>query len=493
MPQLTANTGFLGRSLTVFGFNDVYDLDPFPGQQRGGVARVATLAAGRDPAKSLLLFGGDACGSGALSPLFRGSQMIEAFNRMGVDAAVPGNHEFDYGPEVATKRFSESRFPWLAANLVWRPDGSNVPGTSPYVLFERDGVRVGVLGLIGDWLGETNGGPDILCVDPIAKAKEVCAKLKEAGAEVIIALTHMQEEEDRELASKVPEINLIVGGHDHKTIADVSAHLMKAGCDGLGLGRAAITLSTEVFVSDGPQVFATENVIEHPEIRAIADTAIATYREKFGEVLAVSNDSLNVPHEVLRTGEARLASLVTDIYRAYAENELRRLGYDFGVDLALTNSGAIRSQQAAIEAGPVTLGQAMALFPSAKELVACRVTGAQLLLALEHGVSEVQNRAGRFLHASGMNYVFDASRPVGSRVVSVTINGTAIDPNKAYVVAMEDFLHSGGDGFEMLKGTPRVMKERLPDTIDIFIAFLKASQRITLPPIEGRVTRLDGE
>jgi len=127
--------------------NDVYQLDPVEG--RGGLARVATLvrALRRETPNTLFVLGGDTLSPSVFSTLFQGHQMIEAWNLLGLDAAVLGNHEFDFGPAVLRQRMAESRFPWLGANVL--DPGTRRPwgGAQTALLREWSGMRVGLVGV----------------------------------------------------------------------------------------------------------------------------------------------------------------------------------------------------------------------------------------------------------------------------------------------------------------------------------------------------------
>src|SRR5512145_1079043 len=181
--------------------NDIYQIAPIdPQAPRGGLARLASLVKAirqQDPA-TLFTFGGDTLSPSVESGLFKGRQMMAAWNALGVDIAVPGNHEFDFGESVLRDRLAESRFPWLAANLLAEPP---LPAIKPSELRVINGVRVGLLGLLTpDTATLSKPGPNIRFAELLSAAAREVAALRSQGAEVIVGLTHCTLAEDRLLA-----------------------------------------------------------------------------------------------------------------------------------------------------------------------------------------------------------------------------------------------------------------------------------------------------
>ena len=167
---------------------------------------------------------------GIESGLFKGAQMMRAWNATGVDLAVPGNHEFDFGEAVARERFAESRFPWLAANLHADPP---LPALKASELRTVGGVRVGILGLITpETVTLSKPGPRIRFTGLLDAARREAAALRAQGAAAVVALTHNTLAEDREIAA-TGVVDLILGGHDHHLITETAGGtpILKAGSD----------------------------------------------------------------------------------------------------------------------------------------------------------------------------------------------------------------------------------------------------------------------
>ncbi len=184
--------------ITVLHTNDVYEIAPQQG--RGGLAELATLLQRERAAAahSITTFGGDLISPSVLSGITEGAQMIELYNLLGTDVAVLGNHEFDFGPEIAAQRVRESTFPWLGTNVLGR-DGKPAVGTVDLHMIEVGGYRIGFFGLLTpDTAVLSSPGPDITFAPAIATAASAVERLEAQGADVILALTHEDFADDRD-------------------------------------------------------------------------------------------------------------------------------------------------------------------------------------------------------------------------------------------------------------------------------------------------------
>ena len=231
---LVAGPGFAEPvTITVLHTNDVYEIAPREG--RGGLAELATLLQQERAAAehSITTFGGDLISPSVLSGLTQGAQMVELYNLLGTDVAVLGNHEFDFGPEVLAQRIKESDFPWLGTNVLG-PDGKPAVGTVGLHTMEVGGYKIGFFGLLAPETDVLSSpGPDITFAPLVETAAAAVRRLEAEGADVIVALTHDDIADDRELARSIEEIDLILGGHDHDPITfyEGDTLIVKAGYD----------------------------------------------------------------------------------------------------------------------------------------------------------------------------------------------------------------------------------------------------------------------
>ena len=474
-------------TITVLHTNDVYEIAPRNG--RGGLAELATLLQEEraDAERSITTFGGDLISPSVLSGLTQGTQMVELYNLLGIDVAVLGNHEFDFGPEVLAQRIIESDFPWLGTNVLGA-DGKPALGTVDLHLIDLGGYRIGFFGLLAPETDVLSSpGPGITLTPPVATATAAVERLKQQGADVIVALTHDDIADDRELARSVDGIDLILGGHDHEPITfyEYDTLIVKAGYDAHYL--AAIDLVVDrVQGRDGEVVqiipswryLSTAGIPPDPEIKALVDR----YENRLDEELAVpvgtATVMLDSRRDSVRTGESNFGNLIADAMRA-----------GVGAEVALTNGGGIRGDRT-YDAGTVlTRKDILSELPFGNVTVLLELSGADLLAALENGVSDVENKAGRFPHVSGMSVVYDPSKPPGSRIVEVKVGGQPLDLGRIYRVATNEYVQSGGDGYAALS--------RGKALIDAFGATLIASmvmdyieeQGEIAPALEGRIKR----
>lgn len=210
---------FPGRRINIWHFSDVRDLGEGPREPVGGAARMASAihhaeaALGSAP---LVLFSGGALGPSDAVVLARGEHAISALNAMQVQCAVVGNRDLAFGLERFEELSRLSAFPWLLSNARLAKGGGPVPGTERSRIIEHLGVRVGLIGLVdGHWAAPAGADDAVLeCLDAVEEARVLASQLRQDGAEIVVALTHARAAVDRALCSQVPEVDLVLGGHD---------------------------------------------------------------------------------------------------------------------------------------------------------------------------------------------------------------------------------------------------------------------------------------
>lgn len=467
--------------------NDIYQIAPVdPKAQRGGLARLAGLVGrirGEHPA-TLFVFGGDTLSPGIESGLFKGAQMMRAWNAMGVDLAVPGNHEFDFGEEVLRQRLSESRFPWLAANLVATPP---LPMVSAGEIRSMGGVRIGFLGLITPETATlSKPGPNIRFEELIAATRRQAAMLRADGAAAVVALTHNNLVEDRELAAS-GVVDLILGGHDHHLITETfnRTPILKAGSD----ARDALHVRLR-FARDGERhrllgiawdiLPVDSRWPEDAKVKALADDVERQVGARLNERIAESDVALDARGETLRRGESNIASFAADAVRAA-----------MGADVALLNAGGFRADRV-IGPGPLTRRDVMSLLPFQNPLLLLSISGAQLREALEHGIDLriVHGQSGAMPQVSGVRLAYDPSLPRGSRIVELVVAGVPVAADTRYTLATSQYLALGGDGYSALKAlTVLRPAEGSPVETDVLLQAMERAGRIA-PRADARIKAL---
>jgi 2',3'-cyclic-nucleotide 2'-phosphodiesterase (5'-nucleotidase family) len=468
-----------GPDLHIIHFNDVYEIEPVSGGALGGAARVATIFNEHANDNPLILFSGDALSPSIMSSIFKGQQMIDVFNQLGLDYAVVGNHEMDFGLELAVERISQSQFPWLSANVTDAVSGAPYAGSIPSVLTDWNGVQVGIVGLLGNWLDLVGPNAQAQYNDFITVGQQEVQNLKAQGAQFIIALTHMDMEEDRALAQAIPDIDLIVGGHDHDPMHEIvnNTLIWKTGSDFRTLGEL------KVFLIPGQKALilpnyipVTASVAEEPNMAALVADYASTLDAELGQSVGETTVALDATRSGVRTTESNFGNLIADASRAFTN-----------ADVALVNGGGIRTDQM-YGPGQLTRRDIQAVLPFGNVVITVEVSGADLVAALENGVSEVEKTSGRFPHISGATYKYDPAAPAGARILEVIVGGQALDPAKMYVVAINDFIGSGGDGYEVFANAPRRLSEAGGPLLANVVMDYVTQQGTISPGVEGRIT-----
>jgi 5'-nucleotidase len=474
--------------ITLLQVNDVYQFAPVDRGTRGGLARVMTLKKQiqKESPHTLFLFAGDTISPSVESITYKGAQMIESWNTAGLDYATFGNHEFDFGPEVLRERMKESHFSWLAANVIDKITGKPFGGAEAFVIREFDGVKVGIFGLV---LPETKitsrPGPDVDFRNPCEIARKVVADIHARGAKVVVALTHLSMREDKELA-RCADVDVIIGGHEHTLLESAAggAPIFKMTADARELGRIDLNVSKtsgELESIDWKVMPVTSETKEDPEF-AVVYRKYAGLLKELSQVVGRTSVALDARSAENRTRETNVGNMVVEAFRRVT-----------AADVALMNGGSIRADTI-ISPGRLTKRDLLSILPFKNKVVKLELTGATLRAALEHGVSRSaeDTQPGRFPQVAGIRFTFDASRPAGSRLVSVTANGQPLDDNRKYTLATTDFLAiDGGDGYSMLTGARLLISpEQRQSDFDILRRAVAAAKSIA-PKVDGRIKRLD--
>lgn len=465
VPPPRAYGGERPRVVTVLHFTDVYNLESGTVEPVGGAARLATAvrtererATRLGRAAPLLAFGGDVFAPSLASTVFKGEQMVPVMNALGVDCACVGNHDFDHGLDVATRRLRECDAPFLCANVMDRATGEPLGGCGrTWSTRLDDGVRVGFVGLAEEeWLATMPlvAKEDVSYEDFVLCGRRHARELRADGCDVVIALTHMRTPNDERLASEVPEFDAVLGGHDHNYLCErVEGTLVcKSGTEFRWLTRLTLTLPPAGELASRPpravaeaavaeQIFVTSDVPEEPGVAAI----VKRYADKMGAAMDVRLGHTLVPldgrFDRVRLFETNLGNLVCDLLRLAT-----------GADCVLINSGTLRSD-VLHPAGELTVRDLTAMLPMLDETIVIEINGDALVRALENGVCMWPRLEGRFPQVSGMEVEFDAGAEAGKRVRAVRVCGAEVDPGRLYTVCTKSYLADGKDGYECLKGS----------------------------------------
>ncbi|WP_042694538.1 bifunctional UDP-sugar hydrolase/5'-nucleotidase [Azospirillum sp. B506] len=473
-------------TLTFLHVNDVYEIAPVKGQ--GGFGPLMTLlkrerAAAPD---AITTVGGDFLSPSLLSGTTRGEQMITLFNAIGVDAVTFGNHEFDFGPDLLKQRMAESKFPWIGTN-VRSADGSAFASTVPSWTRTIDGITVGFLGLITpDTARLSSAGPSLDFPPVLETAAATVKDLRAKGASVVVALTHLTIAEERELASKVKGIDLILGGHDHDPISfyEGSTLILKAGHDAQYLGVVKLAVETKD-AGKGPatttvptewRFVTTAGVPADPEVEGVVEGYTKRLDSDLAAVIGTTTTELDSRKDVVRSREASMGNLIADALRDALK-----------ADVAITNGGGIRADALHPAGSKLTRKDIFAELPFGNVGVLVEMSGQDLISTLEHGVSKVEEKAGRFPQVSGLTMTYDPKAPAGRRVTSVMVGGKPVDPQATYRVATNDYMLKGGDGYAAFPRSKVIVDASGAVLLATIVMNHVEAKKTVSPAVEGRI------
>lgn len=472
---------------------------------------------------TLTLTAGDAVGATPpLSSFFADEPTILAMNMMGFDVDTFGNHNFDGGITRLQSQIDLAEFQYVSANLQNRDD--NLTGVEDFEIFEIEGIKVAVIGITNPeapTLVFPGNFGTIVPTDPVQAALKARNAAKDAGAEVIVVITHMGvtgfsdgqpfgplidfAEAVNKGGKHEPKIDVIVGDHTDVQFSGVinGALVYENRSKGLTYAKANLNVDAET----GKILSKSVDFVTPVASAVTPDPAIVAMLQPYRDALApilntqVGSSNVFIPRADAcgradgRLCESLVGNTVTDAMR------LR-----YGVDFAITNAGGLRANLTCPTTDittdfcppytpppyPITRGQVLTVLPFGNVAVTLLVNGAELKSMLENGVSAMPGANGRFAQVSGLCFTYDISAPVGSRVTGAvrqaadgTCAGPAVDLTAAssYTIAENDFMASGGDGypnFAIRMVTREIMDQVLAD-------YVTANSPIN-PAIQGRIT-----
>jgi 5'-nucleotidase len=427
--------------LTLLHINDVYEITPVEAGKSGGLARVATVLARlrqANPATRMLLAGDfvspSALGTARLNgERLGGRQMIAVLNAAGLDAATLGNHEFDISEAQLSQRIQESRFAYLSTNVT-DSTGRPLLGIPRHLILRITDPqgRLARVGLVAATVDQVHR-PNLRYQPNVDALRRELALIKDS-ADVFVALTHLRLADDVTLADSLPQLDLILGGHEHENWS------IRRGDRFTPIIKADANVRSVAIV----------DVVVRPGSRPSVNWRIVTITDSIPETLAVAAEAkrwTTIAYDAFRKDglepERTIATLPAPLDAREAmirsgENDFTRLVTQAllkeapGADVALMNSGSIRLDDV-LPPGPITEYDVIRLLPFGGKVLEVEMTGALLRQVLEQGD---QNRGiGGFLLRANAE-----PGPGGW-----TIGGAPLDPRKRYRVVCLDFLVSGGE------------------------------------------------
>ena len=469
----TSTTKDLTGHIVILHTNDVH----------GGIAGYAKLAAAKESyttsgAYTLLVDAGDYIQGDPTVSASQGKTAIELMNSTGYDAATVGNHEFDYGYANLKTISAQANFPILAANVQY----NGATAFDSHTIFTAaNGKKIGVFGLETPETATKAHPAKIQGVtfvggqDMMKLAQTEVDTLKAAGCDYVICLGHLGIDAEStgnrsiDVLNAVTGIDVFIDGHSHSTLDQI-----KAATNGTGkVGNAYLTSTGTKLANVGVVDIAPDGTITTSNVpldtltAENADTAAVIQRIQqqidadYGAVFAQSEVQLNGEKAQVRTGETNLGDLITDamLWQAGTLGEK--------VDAAISNGGGIR---ASLSVGDLTKKDINTVLPFGNTLYLVKLTGAQLLEALEASTCSLPESIGAFPQVSGIEYTVNTRAKFSStenypgstygkpnavnRVTIQRVGGAAFDPAETYTIVTNDFLGAGGDTYYTFKSSP---------------------------------------
>ncbi len=427
-------------SFTILQMNDVYEITPVEGGRTGGLARVATIRQQllQETPNVYTVMGGDFFSPSALGTArvdgerLRGKQMVAVLNTLGLDLATFGNHEFDLDEEDFLMRMEESEFDWVSTNIT-DASGTMFTNTEPHrlVTFSDDhgnSVRVAFVGVTLD----SNPKEYVQYANPIRSLYDETEYLS-GRSDVIIGLTHLALEDDIRVAAEIPSLDVIMGGHEHENVevyrgsdftpiykADANARSVYIHRFTYDTRSGELALTSELMPVTGA-------IPDDPEVAAVVqewvDIAFAGFIEQGfdpGAVVTTTTEALDGRESTIRNRETNLGALIATSFLAESGD----------ADLAVFNGGSVRIDDV-LPAGDVSQYDLIRVMPFGGSVLTIGIKGSVLAQALSQGIA---NRGtGGYLQTANVTRDGD----------TWMIDGEALDPNRTYRMATNDFLVTG--------------------------------------------------
>lgn len=483
--------------------------DEAKGECFGGVARLFTKVNElRDSLKAdgqnvIVLDAGDQYQGSLFYTTYKGKETVEFMNAIGYDVMAVGNHEFDDGPEGLEILASGVDFPVISSNLDLSQSDLLRDKVEKSVVLEVGGEKIGIISALAMDTPETAApGDKVIFQDDLESLKAETERLTGEGVNKIIALTHVGYLRDQEFAAQVPGLDAVIGGHSHTLLGEMEGAAgpyptMVAGTDGTEvpvaqayayskyLGHLTLTFddSGKLKSVEGQPILLDASVTPDAKIAARVTEMAGPIEALRNKVVAQTKAPIGGDREHCRAEECEMGTLVADAMLDRVKGQ--------GVSIAIQNGGGLR---ASIDEGEVTMGDIYAVLPFQNTLATFEASGATVMAALENGLSQIEEGAGRFPQVAGMKYSFDAAAPSGNRVSEVQVadgkgGWAALDPAKTYGVVTNNYVRNGGDGYKMFETDGKNAYDFGPDLAEVLAQYLAAQGPDYKPKLDGRITR----
>jgi len=434
--------------------------------KRGGLARVVAflrqLKTQNPQIPVIVLHAGDFLSPSLESNLFHGDQMIDAMNFINEVAplyVVPGNHEFDYKEkekEFLTDAILKSKFPWVASNIE-RSDSNLLPAlrdnVNQHIVLTFGKVKLGIFGLTIDQ-GDKDSPYAAISGDYARIASAEIQQLEREGADLIVGLTHLNIGDDHELAKlkqQHPRFLWIAGGHEHSLDREPgwpgAALITKGDSNARTVWKVSVVKNGRTVDIHEESVVIDESIQPDPvftqNIENFYRAKLRNERPYLDTVISTDpNRCYDGTEEAVRDRESNWGNFLTDTMRTAYKG--------ITADVAVLNGGTIRIDDTICDR--ITFENLERTFAYPTPVVFVKLKGKDLKKYILDSSAGSKRGDGRFLQVSGVSFRRDLSAGSGEVIKDLEVSSAkrtiAFDETKTYVVAVNDYIFCGGDGYQ---------------------------------------------
>ena len=437
------------KEIVILSINDFHGALAPAGKNVGAVKLVDALKAekAKNPEGTIIVSAGDNYQGSAMSNLMYGEPVTAVFKEMGIELSAVGNHEFDWGVDRISKWAEDGGFTFVCANIYDKRTNQPVDWAEPFVIIEKSGVKVGFIGLATPETTYKTLKANVENYefrDPVEVITEWIPKVKDAEADIIIALTHLGSFQDKEGnitgeaadLCAVDGVDAVISGHTHQRVSGLvnGKPLVQAYKQGRTFAKI-----TFVF-DDNNKLISAEPFLDHLYERADTlkdDANMLVINEKYEDELnpilgkVLGKTTVDLDHDRY-AGPSLLGEWVCEVMKDKA-----------GVQIAMTNGGGLRVP---VPAGEITVGKLYEVMPFDNTLYTMKLSGADVKANIEHGI---MNDDIGWVQIAGVKVTYNSGAEAGNRITSMVLeDGTPVEMDKYYTVVTNDFMFTGGDKYD---------------------------------------------
>jgi 2',3'-cyclic-nucleotide 2'-phosphodiesterase/3'-nucleotidase len=445
------------KEIVVLSINDFHGSLAPSGKNVGAAKLVDAIKTekAKNPEGTIIVSAGDSYQGSAMSNLLYGEPVSAMFKEMGLELSAVGNHEFDWGIDRITKWVEDGGFTFVCTNIYDKRTNQPVDWAEPFVIIEKMGIKVGFIGLATPetaYKALKANVENYEFRDPVETIKEWIPKVKDAGADIIIALTHLGAFQDKEgnisgeaaALGEVDGVEAVISAHTHQSVSGLvnGKPLVQAYYNGRSVAKLTFVFDeNNKLVSAEPSL---DNLYERPDTLKDDANTLAIYmkyEEELGPVLGkiLGKTTVALDHDRY-AGPSLLGEWTCEIMKDRV-----------GVQIAMTNGGGLRVP---IPAGDITAGTLYEVMPFDNTLYTMKLSGADVKANIEHGI---MNEDIGWVQIAGVKVTYDPKGEAGNRITSMILeDGTPVEMDKYYTVVTNDFMATNGDKYNFDKALDKL-------------------------------------